>query len=85
MDLAQIVQAVTLAGVLWLFRSTESSGKALIRIETLLTGANNTAGLVGDVKSLREFRHEAANRLTALTAEIEELRAVLDKTNGSRG
>ena len=65
-ELSVILQGVIVAAVLWVGKTSLDHSKALVRIETLLTGANQENGLIGDMKHLRAWKHEAANDLLAV-------------------
>lgn len=81
-NLGAIFQGLVCAGILWLIRTTNRLSESNVRVETILTGAKGDNGLVGDVKSLRESRHEFNNRIQELQSEHSLLAQRVDGIAG---
>lgn len=62
----QIISGLVLAALIAFIGLVLSQKSQLVRIETILTGANGDNGLVGDVKALRTRTHDLANGVNAL-------------------
>lgn len=69
--LASLLLTIAVAQLRSQGKTQTEQGQRLIRIETVLTGADGTNGLNGDVKQLKEWRqevdeHALPRRVTAL-------------------
>lgn len=73
MEPSQIINGVAIALIVAVVLFGLNVKSALVRIETLLTGANGDNGLVGDVKDLRTWRRDVEDQ--ALPRRIESLEA----------
>lgn len=58
MNLSQVLGGVAVALILAVLAFGLNVKSSLVRIETLLTGANGDNGLVGDIKQLKEWRQD---------------------------
>lgn len=69
--LASILLSIAIVQLRTQGKTQGDHGKKLVRIETLLTGANGDNGLNGDVRDLKDWRQ--AFELEALPRRIGEL------------
>jgi hypothetical protein len=61
-SLSQIIVGVAVALILAVIAFGLNVKSSLVRIETLLTGANGDNGLVGDVRQLKEWQRDVDRR-----------------------
>jgi phage-related tail protein len=67
-QIATVLGAVIVSGILWLAKSASESSKALTRVETILSGED---GMQAQVRQLRKRSHE-------LGTEMQKLHGALD-------
>lgn len=53
-SLSAVLQFLICIGIVWLGRTSLKNSEALVRVETILTGATGRNGLVEDVAELRQ-------------------------------
>lgn len=68
-----VLAGAILAAILWLARSVNEYGKALTELRVILTGADGTNGLNGEVKNLRRRAHDLGDAVNALGGKHELL------------
>lgn len=71
MDLSQIIGGVAIGVILAVLAFGIGVKSALVRIETILTGARGDNGLVGDVRNLHERQHAFADRLASHDGRLD--------------
>ena len=84
-SLSQVIVGVAIALIVSVVLFGLNVKSSLVRIETILTGADGTNGLNGDVKALRKRTHDHGDSIHAAHAKIEqhEIRlAALDRRFG---
>ena len=74
----QVLAGLALAAILAFIGLVLSQKSQLVRIETLLTGADGSNGLVGDIKQLKAWRSEVEEY--GLPRRVESLE--LDRRHG---
>lgn len=75
-QLPTILGALILAGVLWIAKTVSQHSETLAVMKTVLTGADGTNGVQGEVKSLRAKAHHQGDAIHALIgrADITDMR-----------
>lgn len=63
MDVSQVIVGVAIACIVGLVAFGLNVKSSLVRIETLLTGANGDNGLVGDVRQLKDWQRDVDRRI----------------------
>lgn len=77
-SLPVILQGVTLAAVLWLFRTVQQLREGHVQLVTILTGANGDNGINGDVKQLRARSHTQGDDLHTVFGRLDVVDLRLD-------
>lgn len=70
MNLAVILQGLTLAGILGLIGWAFRTDSRLTRLETILTGANGDNGINGEVKGVRARLHKLGDEQHAQSGKL---------------
>lgn len=70
-QIATVLGAVIVAGILWLAKSASETGKAITRMETILTGVNGDNGIAGEVRQLRERSHKHGNEIHRVLGRVD--------------
>lgn len=78
LSFAHLLEGAVLAGFIATIGLILNQKSALVRIETLLTGANGDNGLVGDVKALRKRSHDHGDSLNVVSGKVELVTLRLD-------
>lgn len=85
LSIGTLLQGLTLAAVLWLFRSVQQLREDHVQLTTTLTGANGDNGINSEVKALRKRSHDQGDALHAVLGrmDVHELRLdTLDRRVG---
>lgn len=77
-SLSAVLQFLIGAGICAIAKAQWDQSKALVRIETILTGARGENGLVGDMRSLKEHRGKTLDALRELQSAGELLTQRVD-------
>lgn len=80
--LESVLAGVVLAAIVWAAKSLSKYGNQLTRIETILTGADGSNGLNGEVRVLRERSHKHSNEINALKGNHALLSQRVDVLEG---
>ncbi len=69
-SLSNLLNGSLLAGLIAVVALVLNQRSQLVRIETLLTGANGDNGLVGDMKTQRQRTHTIANDINTVKGQL---------------
>lgn len=79
-NLSQVIVGVAIALIVAVILFGLNVKSSLVRIETVLTGADGTNGLNGDVRQLKEWRQELdEHALPRRVTELERRHGPLDR------
>lgn len=74
MNLDTLINALTLAAVLWLFKGNYESNLNIATIKTALFGVDGDNGMRGDIKELKQAHEILDNKLIDLKITVEGLK-----------
>jgi hypothetical protein len=84
LSLSAVLQFLICVGIVWVGKTNISNSKALVRLETILTGASGDNGLVSEVGRLRQKQHGLVNDVHGLKGEHSLLSQRLDQLTEER-